>query len=296
MSDDTNFDELKKRLLNRKYIAILLLVGVAVIGVANFKESLEKLFGTFKSPIQEISKEEKERIVRLEKLVLLMGKKIAEEQAIGTPPKDISEIVKAREEIQAFIPKVRKDPSVLQPPLDVAIVVGHHPSSPGGIGTLGDKEYSEFSYNFDFAPILARELQLFDLSAEVFFRDSSKDFRSGMVAATVRSPRIIIELHANSSGFNVGGSEAFVRKNDDFSKHIAKAIVDSVSNSIGFKNRGVKTIQSRFMQLKSTSIPAMGLELFFIDKENDLRKAVEQRERLANAIAVPLAESLMTNR
>ena len=294
MPEDTNFDELKKKLLNRKYIAVLLLVGVAVTGIANFKESLEKLFSPFTTSKQDISNEEKERIVRLEKLVLIMGEKIAEEQAKGTRPKDISEIVEVRDEIQAFIPKVRKDPSLLQPTLDVAIVVGHHPASPGGIGTLGDKEYSEFSYTFNFAPLLARKLQDFDLSVEIFYRDSSKDFRSGVAAAAVRTPRIIIELHANASGFNAQGCQAWVRKNDEFTKLIARTIVDSVSNSIGLKNRGVKPRD--FKQLKITSIPVMGLELFFIDNEEDLRKAVEQQERLANAIVVPLAKHLTANR
>lgn len=298
MSDSpTTFSRFKIVLLNNRWVAVLAILGAVVIALGNFTDALTKLPGFRGTTKQELSLDAKERIERLEQLVEILASRAV---SADLTPRAAAEAREAESEIRDFIQKARANPSLInQPSIDVALVVAHNEVAQGVVATHDGKRYSEFDLNSTLAPMIKKKLNDQGVSSEIFYRDSTKDFTSGIAAAATRDPSLIVELHANGAVEGASGAEALVRPDDEFGTKTAKDIVESISSSLGITNRGVKPTE-RFNQggkgLHLSAASTIILEPFFLTSPSDRTKALSDIDRLVGAIANPIAENIKQNK
>lgn len=100
---------------------------------------------------------------------------------------------------------------------------------------------------------------------------------------------LYISLHCNASEGGLGhGTEVFAIS--DAARTYAKPVVDAIA-SLGFRNRGVKS--KNLAVLRLTSMPAILIEFFFIDNENDCELADKLGLKLiANTVVKALLSEL----
>jgi N-acetylmuramoyl-L-alanine amidase len=88
-----------------------------------------------------------------------------------------------------------------------------------------------------------------------------------------------VSIHLNAGGGT--GTEVYVYSNSSKAKDEATRIAEKVSNTLGIRNRGVKTKTNLYV-LRKTSSPALLVECCFVDNEKD--KAHWNAENCAKAI------------
>lgn len=88
-----------------------------------------------------------------------------------------------------------------------------------------------------------------------------------------------VSIHLNAGGGT--GTEAYVYSNKSKAKDEATRIAEKVSNTLGIRNRGVKTKTNLYV-LRKTSSPALLVECCFVDNAKD--KAHWNAENCAKAI------------
>ncbi len=94
---------------------------------------------------------------------------------------------------------------------------------------------------------------------------------------------IFISLHCNAANRTAHGTETLVYKYGGMAERLATLIQDSIVSSLGTTNRGVKE-RPNLIVLNSTSMPAVLIELAFIDQEDDVNKLINCQEEFALAI------------
>lgn len=285
--------------LIRLFMILCFLLALAGLGTWVYIESSQNSVGEggdVKEPKKTetiLSSKANERIERLEQLVEILASRAASAQI---SPRAADEARKAESEIRDFIQKARNNPSLLnQSALDVALVVAHSKSIPGVIATHDGKRYSEFGLNSVLAPMIQKKLIDQGVTAKVFYRDGTKNFTSGIAAAATHDPSLIIELHTNGAMATASGTEALVRPDDKFGAKVARDIVDSISTSLGIKNRGVKLTKisnrgGKGLHLSTAS--TIILEPFFLTNPDDRKKALGDLERLASSIGDPIKKNI----
>jgi N-acetylmuramoyl-L-alanine amidase len=88
-----------------------------------------------------------------------------------------------------------------------------------------------------------------------------------------------VSIHLNAGGGT--GTEVYVYSNSSKAKDEATRIAEKVSNTLGIRNRGVKTKTNLYV-LRKTSSPALLIECCFVDNATD--KAHWNVEKCAKAI------------
>lgn len=134
----TTFSSFKNALLDNKWIAVLAIIGTVVVALGSFSDAFSKLtrFGT--KPKQELSPEANQRIERLEKLVEVLASRAA---AADLDPIIAAEAREAESQIRGFIEKARNNPSIVESTaIDVALVVAHTESEPGGSQSMAIRD------------------------------------------------------------------------------------------------------------------------------------------------------------
>lgn len=94
------------------------------------------------------------------------------------------------------------------------------------------------------------------------------------------SKHLAISFHLNAGGGT--GSEA-LHWNDD-TKGIAANLSSAIAKTLGIKDRGPKQRKDLFF-LRRTDVPALILEVCFIDNPSDMKKLEAKRQLVAEAIA-----------
>ena len=230
------------------------------------------------------------RIEMLEATVKFLASKSS---SPTTSPSAAKEIKEVKESLETIIKKAKQNPdSLLDAPLDIAVIVAHGPTNGGAIGTSNGKTYSEFTLNSELAPLIVQRLASKGLKSAVFFRREDRDIRSAVVAAAARTPALILELHANASNGVARGSEALIRPDDPSVASAAEAVLDSIQRTVGIPKRFVRAVTSQDRggaALYATTGKAILLETFFIDNAADLEIALTKKEDLSTAIADAIA-------
>ena len=88
-----------------------------------------------------------------------------------------------------------------------------------------------------------------------------------------------VSIHLNAGGGT--GTEVYVYSNNSKAKDEATRIAEKISNTLGIRNRGVKT-STKLYVLRKTNSPALLIECCFVDNSTD--KAHWNVEKCAKAI------------
>jgi len=237
----------------------------------------------------------KSRIEMLEATVKLLA---STAESPDTNPEDAKELRTVKSEVESVIAKAKRNPQSLPPSsLDVALIIGHSPMRPGALGQINGRNYSEFSYNVELAPLLVRELSSRGLKAKMFLRDSSGSIKSGISEAAARTPHLLIELHANAYNGDVRGCSAMVRANDKEAKALSENILKAIHETLDIPVRKVMKVglnERGSLALYATTNKAILLHPFFIDNKEDLLIVTQEMDKLAIAISSAIAENLKT--
>ena len=95
---------------------------------------------------------------------------------------------------------------------------------------------------------------------------------------------IFISLHCNAFNQQARGTECLVFAKGFYAEDLADAIQRQIVNALDMVDRGVKE-RPDLAVLKHTVMPAVLVEMAFIDNEEDCEKLINQQDEFAAAIA-----------
>ena len=171
--------------------------------------------------------------------------------------------------------------------IKIAIFAGHGGSDPGAIGVNGLREKDLNLEVLTAATNLLRAQGYNVINNRT--TDTSRSIEQDTRLANESGVDALIEIHQNSNpGVPATGSEAFISVRElPKARQLASSILLNLE-SLGFTNRGVKTLQNQngqdnFAILRNTQMPALLLETAFINNYADM--ANFDAEKIAQAIA-----------
>ncbi|GAB2550479.1 N-acetylmuramoyl-L-alanine amidase family protein [Gracilibacillus alcaliphilus] len=174
----------------------------------------------------------------------------------------------------------------------VVIDPGHGGEDPGAIGASG--------YEKDFTLSLAKKISILlqdEPKLEVHMTREEDVFLSAETRERTNYANnidadVFISLHANTfTDPSVSGTESFYYHKN--SKRLANIIHRHVSETTGFRNRGVK--KENFFVLKDTTMPAVLLEIGYITNPEDEQKMLTDdfQQSVAESIKSGIKEFLI---
>lgn len=95
---------------------------------------------------------------------------------------------------------------------------------------------------------------------------------------------IFISLHCNAFNEKANGTECLVFAKCSYAEDLANAIQNQIISSLGTVDRGVKE-RPDLAVLKGTKMPAVLVEMAFIDNADDCSKLISKQDDFARAIA-----------
>ena len=95
---------------------------------------------------------------------------------------------------------------------------------------------------------------------------------------------IVISLHCNAANGCARGSETLVYANEGESAQLAACIQSQIVDSLGTIDRGIKE-RPMLIVLNSTDMPAVLVEMAFVDNDEDAQILTERADEMARAIA-----------
>ena len=95
---------------------------------------------------------------------------------------------------------------------------------------------------------------------------------------------IFVSLHCNAANAIARGTEICVYRIGDEAERLAGCILHQIINAVGTKNRGLKE-RPGLCVLRRTDMPAVLVEMAFIDNDSDARILRDRQDDLARAIA-----------
>ena len=95
---------------------------------------------------------------------------------------------------------------------------------------------------------------------------------------------IVISLHCNAAICCARGSETLVYANEGESAQLAACIQSQIVDSLGTIDRGIKE-RPMLIVLNSTDMPAVLVEMAFVDNDEDAQILTERADEMARAIA-----------
>ena len=98
------------------------------------------------------------------------------------------------------------------------------------------------------------------------------------------SADIVISLHCNAANGCARGSETLVYANEGESAQLAACIQSQIVDSLGTIDRGIKE-RPMLIVLNSTAMPAVLVEMAFVDNNEDAQILTERADEMARAIA-----------
>ncbi len=95
---------------------------------------------------------------------------------------------------------------------------------------------------------------------------------------------IFVSLHCNAANAIARGTEICVYRIGGEAEKLAGCILHQIVNAVGTKNRGLKE-RPGLCVLRRTDMPAVLVEMAFIDNDSDARILNDRQDDLARAIA-----------
>ena len=95
---------------------------------------------------------------------------------------------------------------------------------------------------------------------------------------------VFVSLHCNAANGYARGTETLVYNEDGEAAELAACIQSQVVGSLGTIDRGVKE-RPMLIVLNSTDMPAVLVEMAFVDNDEDAQILTERADEMARAIA-----------
>ena len=95
---------------------------------------------------------------------------------------------------------------------------------------------------------------------------------------------VFVSLHCNAANGCARGTETLVYANEGESAQLAACIQSQIVDSLGTIDRGVKE-RPMLIVLNSTDMPAVLVEMAFVDNDEDAQILTERADEMARAIA-----------
>ncbi len=166
-----------------------------------------------------------------------------------------------------------------------ALVVGHKKSSPGASNKKSG--LTEFAFNDKLAVEIEEEVS--GVEVQRIYRRTYSTLPGDI---NEFNPDFIISLHCNAFNKTASGTEVLYYHRSIKGKLIAEILNAKLVDALGLNNRGEKPKSAEDRGgylLKSTVAPCVIAEPFFIDNDNDLKAALDNRDALVEAYAGSIA-------
>ena len=179
----------------------------------------------------------------------------------------------------------------------VMIDAGHGGNDSGAVGYDDGKIVAkEKDFNLDVALKVQKILEKYDIEVEMIRQtDIYVDYRQVGSIANDANTSLFVSIHTNSAiAESANGIETWAYLEENASslnglsgKRLAELIQNELIYETGAVDRGVKNGKSLAV-IKTTSMPAVLVEMGFISNENDREKLMDDdyRQKIANAIAM----------
>ena len=95
---------------------------------------------------------------------------------------------------------------------------------------------------------------------------------------------IFVSIHCNAANKQARGTEALVYSLGGKAEQLANCIQRQIVDSLGTVDRGIK-VRPNLCVLRSTDMPAVLVEMAFIDNDTDVQILTEKADDMARAIA-----------
>lgn len=95
---------------------------------------------------------------------------------------------------------------------------------------------------------------------------------------------IFVSIHCNAANGSASGTEVEIMPSSAESIKLGQCIQDQIVSSLGTTDRGLKE-RPNLCVLKSTDMPAVLVEMAFIDNDDDCQLLVNRQDDFARAIA-----------
>lgn len=167
-----------------------------------------------------------------------------------------------------------------------ALVIGHKKKSPGASNK--NSGITEFDFNEGLA--MEIEKNVADVEVQRVYRRTYSTLPGDI---NELNPDFIISLHCNAYNETASGTEVLYYHRSKKGKLIAEILNKNLVNALQLNNRGEKPKSSEDRGgnlLKLTNAPCVIAEPFFIDNNDDLQKALDNKEALVKAYAVSILE------
>ena len=151
--------------------------------------------------------------------------------------------------------------------MKIFIDPGHGGPDPGAIGNGVTEEFVNLNVSLELARLLrdaGYQVRLYrTTSDENVLENKNEDLRNRARTANDWNADYFISIHTNSSVRpEAQGVEAYVYRLGGTSERLAQSIVNSVSDELGSRNRGV--MQANFAVLRRSQMPAVLVELGYL--------------------------------
>lgn len=168
----------------------------------------------------------------------------------------------------------------------VALIIGHTKKSPGA---KNKKEgLTEFDFNNDLSKRIESKVK--NVFIQRVYRITYAELPDKINSL---NPDFIISLHCNAFDQKTSGTEVLYWHNSRRGKQIAGVLQSHLVKHLQLPNRGIKQVRGGDrggLLLCLTKAPCIISEPFFIDNNNDLSRALKDRDGLAQAYAKAIDE------
>ncbi len=171
-----------------------------------------------------------------------------------------------------------------------ALVIGHKKRSPGAVNDR--LKITEFDFNDDLAVMIERKIRFTEIQR--VYRRTYRELPGDINAL---EPDFVVSLHCNAFNRKASGTEVLYYHRSLRGKKMARIIQKHLVGFLKLPDRGIrpKTAEDRGgYLLRYTHAPCVIAEPFFIDNDDDLRKALSDKEGLAETYAEAIDEISQT--
>ena len=168
-----------------------------------------------------------------------------------------------------------------------ALVIGHKKTSPGAVNP--STGLSEFAFNDELSRLIEQEVQ--GVAVQRVYRRTLETLPHDLNAL---SPDFIVSLHCNAFNGRASGTEVLYYHRSHQGRKLAEILLKHLVAHLKLPNRGLKpcTAEDRGgYLLRYTKAPCVIAEPFFIDNDQDLARAQEDKQGLARAYARAIEEA-----
>lgn len=164
--------------------------------------------------------------------------------------------------------------------MKIFINPGHGGRDPGAIGAAGSKERD---INAKIAKAAAESLKAAGHTVIVYQQE--RQLADVAEQANASKASLFVSIHCNSAGNkNATGTETWHYTGCATGKATAAAIQREVVETLGTRNRGVKSSRSLYV-LRKTTMPAVLVEVGFISNAAEEKAIIENAAEIGQAIA-----------